>query len=317
MIVMKIRKWLTNNVSFGKKYLASSAERLEKSVRKETERLIEHQCAIYLWDKTLHCKESGVSDKRYCEEEIVVSLTSHGNRIHDVHLAIESIMQQTIKPNRIILWLAKDEFEGKTLSVALQMQQKRGLEIAFCEDLKSYKKLIPSLKRFPEACIITIDDDLAYNPNVVEKLINCHKNNPTSICALRMHEVILDDNGKPLPYTNWSLCIEECPENNRLAFFTGGGGVLYPPHCFTDEVFNKDVFMDICGTADDVWFNAMRLLNGVKVTKVFSSDSEGDFNELSSSRVSPLRVDNVPFGNDKAIASVYGRYGLFEKLTNI
>ena len=35
--------------------------------------------------------------------ELIVSLTSYGPRIQDVHLTIESLMQQTRKANRIIL----------------------------------------------------------------------------------------------------------------------------------------------------------------------------------------------------------------------
>lgn len=270
-----------------------------------------------LWDMTLHCKESGVSSERLCSEEVVVSLTSYGNRIHEAHLAIESIMQQTVKPNRIVLWLAEDEFKGKTLPVALQMQQERGLEIAFCEDLKSYNKLIHSLNRFPEACVITVDDDSAYNFDVVEKLVISHNANPSDICALTMRELVFGDDGKLLPYADWPHRAEGSPSNNKLAFFLGVGGVLYPPHCFTEEVFNKEVFMEICGKQDDAWFNAMRLLNGVKVTKVFSSNPVGDLVPLPATNYSPLRVKNVfGGGNNTAVSAVYGQYGLFDVLNN-
>ena len=271
--------------------------------------------SVYLWDKTLHSKDRGVSDERYCDEEVVVSLTTYGDRIHDVHLAIESIMQQTMLPNRIVLWLAEDEFQGKALPVALRMQQERGLEIAYCEDLRSYKKLIPSLRRFPEACIVTVDDDVAYNPDFIEKMVRAHKEYPTDICASRIHRIVLDAAGKPAPYLEWQLCVEKCPKENNLAFFTGCGGILYPPGCLPEEVFNQDVYMEICSSADDVWFNAMRLLNGVKVTKVFSISPVGDFMDLPSACITPLRINNCETGNDDAIEAVFGRYGLFEKLT--
>ena len=278
-------------------------------------RLHEWQVRNYLWDKILHCREIGVSEKRMCDEEVVVSLTSFGGRIHDVCLAIESIMQQTVKPNRIVLWLAEDEFKGKSLPVALQMQQERGLEIAYCEDIKSYKKLVPSLKLFPDACIITIDDDAAYCPDIVEKLIDSHKDKPSDICAMRMHVMVLDDKDKLKPYEEWDMCVKECPKNNNLAFFTNGGGVLYPPHRLSDEVFNKDVFLDICETADDVWFNAMRLLSGIQVVKVFSQDQDGGYFMLASSKLDPLEKKNWEGGgNDRAIYNVFERYGLFEKL---
>lgn len=308
---MKIRRWFSENVSFGRKYLRTSQRELSTAIQEVTRQM----ASVHLWDKTLHSTERGVSDERLCDEEVVVSLTTHGNRIHAVHLAIESIMQQTVLSNRIVLWLSKDAFQGETLPIALQRQVERGLEIAYCEDLGSYTKLIPSLKRFPGACIITVDDDLAYSPDLLEKLIRAHKSHPSDICAARIHRIVLDEAGSPIPYDEWGRCVEECPKENNLAFFTGCGGILYPPGCFTEEVFNRDVFLDACPSADDVWFNAMRLLSGVRVTKVFSSTRNGDYLALPSSQVNSLWAKNRKTNNDLAIAAVYGRYGLFEKLT--
>ena len=99
-------------------------------------------------EKTLMSKEMGISGERLCDNEVVVSLTSFGKRIYDVHLAIESIMQGTVKPNRIVLWLSEEEFKGKPLPRMLEMQKARGLQVEFCEDIRSYKKLIPALKQF-------------------------------------------------------------------------------------------------------------------------------------------------------------------------
>lgn len=314
---MRISRWFTENVSFGEKSLRATQQQLTDVIIDQSHRLAGKQCFNNLWDKTLHCKEPGVSRERLCDEEVVVSLTSYGERINEAHLAIESIMQQTVKPNRIILWLSEDEFKGRTLPVALQMQQERGLEIDYCEDLKSYKKLIPSLQRFPKACIITIDDDLAYNPDILERLVNAHIDNPAAICSSRMHQIGIDECGKLKSYKDWQICIGYCPEDNNLAFFTTGGGTLFPPHCFIDEIFNKECYMDLCGMQDDVWFNAMRLLSGVRVAKVFSTNPKGDFTPLPSSEINPMWIRNKRGGlNDNAISSIYGRYGLLDVLKN-
>lgn len=54
------------------------------------------------------CKESGVTNERNADKEVVVSLTTYGKRLYSVSLTIESIMQGTMKPNRLILWLQDD-----------------------------------------------------------------------------------------------------------------------------------------------------------------------------------------------------------------
>ncbi len=87
---------------------------------------------------TLRSTELGVSSQRLCDHEVIVTLTTFGQRLNDVYLAIESIMQGSLLPNRIILWLA-DDMRGKVLPVTLQKQMARGLEIEYTPDIRSYK----------------------------------------------------------------------------------------------------------------------------------------------------------------------------------
>ena len=47
----------------------------------------------------LQSKEPGITEEKYGVNDLIVSLTSYGQRIHNVYLTIESIMQQTLKPN--------------------------------------------------------------------------------------------------------------------------------------------------------------------------------------------------------------------------
>ena len=270
-----------------------------------------------LREKTLNSKEMGVSAERPCGHEVVVSLTSFGKRIYDTHLAIESIMQGTVRPNRIVLWLSEEEFKGKSLPRMLEMQKARGLQVEFCEDIKSYKKLIPSLKKYPEACIITIDDDAIYECDLVERLIAAHREHPNSVCACRMHKVKLGEDGKPLSYMDWDWCVECYDTNSALLFPTTGGGTLFSPGCFSLEVFNQKTFMDLCPYADDVWFYAMRLINGTPVVQVYTGKPLEYCMELPSGDLDALSHENTNktnCRNDVQIKAVFERYNLYESL---
>lgn len=94
---------------------------------------------------------------------MTISLTTFGKRIQDVFLAIESIGFQSLKAGRVVLWLAEDEFQDSRLPLSLNRLVERGLTVNYYEDIKQYKKLIPSLKSYPNDIIITIDDDMLYN----------------------------------------------------------------------------------------------------------------------------------------------------------
>lgn len=265
-----------------------------------------------LTQSAIHSSENGVSPDRIINNELIVSLTSFGNRIHEVYLTIESIMQGTIKPNRIVLWLG-EENRNTVLPIVLQNQIKRGLEIRFCKDIRSYTKLIPSLKSFPEACIVTIDDDVIYEPDLLEHLVNSYNENPDVVSACRIHKMLKDNTGKLCGYMSWKhFCYDDQP--SFLNFLTGNGGVLYPPHSFPQEVFNEDVFLSICKYADDVWFHAMLVLNGTKVKKAFSHSKNGqDYLSNESENEMTLFSGNAK-RNDEQIKAVFEKYDLYKKI---
>lgn len=270
-----------------------------------------------LTELTLHSKELGISTEMLCKHELVVSLTSFGNRINEVYLAIESIMQGSVKPNRIVLWLAQEEFEGKTLPQTLLLQQRRGLEIKYCNNIRSYKKIVPAMKIFPDACVVTIDDDMVYEFDLVENLLNAHFAHPDDVCACRTHRITLDECQKPRSYLQWQM--EYWPQDrSNLNFLTSGGGALFPPRCFVDDFFDEGMFMSLCPYADDVWINAMVWMSGRHVTKAYTHSKTGcDYMALPFDQDDALSNENTNPSmcrNDVQIKAVMDKYDLYHYL---
>ena len=271
----------------------------------------------WLKERVMSCTERGVTEERYDGKEVIVSLTSFGRRINEVYLAIESIMQGTLKPNRIVLWLAENEFRGKVLPQTLLRQQKRGLQIEFCEDIRSYKKIVPAMANYPDACVVTIDDDAMYEFDLLENLIRAHQDNPDDICACRMHRMALDDQKKPKSYLQWDMLVYP-EEKSNLHFLTSGGGTLFPPHCFVGEFFNKDAFMSLCPYADDIWINAMIWMSERQISKAYTHSKLGcDYYEISVDQEDALSlINNDPSfcRNDVQIKAVMDKYDLYRHL---
>lgn len=267
---------------------------------------------IQLNDYLLHSCESGVTDTHYCDHEIIVSLTTYEPRLYETYLAIESIMQQTVKANRIILWLP-DSLKTTTLPNTLQLQMKRGLEVRYCKDIRSYKKLIPALRSYPDDAIITIDDDAIYHIDLIEKLVNSYIKDPQFIYFNRGRRINLQD-GKLLPYLGWKKCFDM--EASVLNFPTGVGGILYPPHIFSDEVFNESVFMNICPFSDDIWFKAMALYNNKLCKKVYTHNRTGNdyLENLSVQNCALHHINHGQQQNDIQLKDVFEKYDLYEKL---
>lgn len=268
---------------------------------------------IHYSQLTQHSTDFGISNVEYVpNRKIIVSLTSHDSRILDAYLAIETIMQGTLKPNRIVLWLP----EGKPVtSIYLENQIKRGLEVHYVKDLGPQTKLVYALKSFPDDIIITIDDDIFYKPDMIENLLKVYQEDSSSILANRVSVITKNQNGKVNSYLKWIHYNypERYTKNNVII---GVEGCLYPPYSLSDEVFNEEVFRDICPTADDIWFTAMAMLKGTKIIHV-----EGRFDKGFAGGVANLRMqknglvhqneDPKDCLNDTQFKSVFHKYNLY------
>lgn len=198
---------------------------------------------------------------------IVVSLTSFPARINRVWLMIETVFRQSVKPDKIVLYLSINQFPNyNSLPKRLLKLQKRGLEIYLKEDdLRSHKKYFYALQDFPYSSIITLDDDIYYNTNIVKDLITLHLKYPNSIICNRAWKIETENN-VILPYKKWSLLMKETTPRTDI-FPTGVGGVLYPPKTLHQEVLNVKIFKEIVLCADDIWLNAMAYINNSKYVK--------------------------------------------------
>lgn len=215
--------------------------------------------------KFSHYKKKVVQKNR--DIPVIVSLTSFPKRIEIVHYVIESLLMQSEQPDKIVLCLKKIEYPNdyvlpKNLSKLLSDQ----FEILWVdENLMPHGKYLYAMQKYPEAIIITVDDDGFYRKNFVRKLLKSYKKHPTAVSCLRSHKIRFDKNGNIMPYNSW---IYECVQFNHASDYllaTGVGGVLYPPHALDKRAFDKKKITELCLKADDIWLKAMEILNGTKV----------------------------------------------------
>ena len=170
--------------------------------------------------------------------------------------AVWSLFEQNVKPDKIILWLDKENWDLNNIPDLLKTEAGMGLEIKFCEDLKSYKKLNFALQEFPNDVLITVDDDAYYPKDWLEKLLKTHRENPKKICCHRAHTI-----RKGLPYNKWKWKSTE-EDNADMLFPTGIGGVLYPPNSL--DISHLNEIMRLAPQADDIAYWAMAKLKGTK-----------------------------------------------------
>ena len=274
---------------------------------------LSHYLEFHYTNLALHSVDLGVSSEAYVpNRQVIVSLSSHDNRIFDAYMAIESIMQGTVKPNRIILWLPDDK---KVSSCYLDKQVKRGLEIKYVKDLGPHTKLVPALREFPDDIIITIDDDIFYKPDMIETLLRSYHEDPSSILANRVAIITKDKKGNVESYLKWQHFNYSEKSSNRNVII-GVEGCLYPPHSLSPEVFNEDAIRELCPTADDIWFTAMAMLNGTRIVHVdcrYDKGFAGGVVNLRMQRTGLVHLNENPkkCRNDFQIRAVFDKYNIY------
>ena len=211
-------------------------------------------------------RKSGIRNRK-SKRKLIISMTTIPCRIDKVWIAIESLLRQTYKPDQIILWLAKDEFADMRLPKKVRQQVKRGLTVRYCENLKSYKKFYYTMKENPNAYVITADDDVIYAETMVEELVKTYRYNPHNVICHRSHWIRKRSSGC-VPYDSWIKYENRekirC-EATYANFLTSGGGVLFPTFLLDTRVLEKEEFMKLAPTADDVWLNFCSWMSGLKI----------------------------------------------------
>lgn len=204
---------------------------------------------------------SGINELKR-ETQIVVSITSGEDRFDELELSLYSVFNQTISPDKVILWFS-NEYELSELPYSITRYIKNGLEIRFVEDKKSFTNIIYALKEFENHIIITAEDNICYPKDWLKKLYHSYITNPKDIHVHRAFKVKTKEN------TNLPSVLCEKYFNNEMAGFDYipdiYGGVLYPPKCFTREVFREDVYKKKAKADWIVWAWVMALVSGRKI----------------------------------------------------
>ncbi len=225
---------------------------------------------LFRWYETIR-KVPAEEFSARADVRMTVSMTSWTGRIHAAAEALKTIHAQSRKADRVILWLAEEQFPGREadLPEALAEQVREGLtEIRWCEDLKSHKKYFFILQENTDGVTVTVDDDLAYAPDLLELLYLSWLRHPEAVSAARTHYMAVSEAGKILPYEYWIKTTDtRIGRPDMLLFATTGAGTLYPAGIIGKEWFDREAIRETCLTADDLWMKAAEVMQGTPVVQ--------------------------------------------------
>ncbi|MDL2241485.1 glycosyltransferase [Bacteroidales bacterium OttesenSCG-928-L03] len=205
------------------------------------------------------------------QQHVIVSLTSFPAAIPYAAGAIRSVLDGSVRPDKLVLYLTYSQFpEGKIPDEILELAQQDPIfEVRnYDDDIRSYRKLIPALLDFPESIIVTVDDDVRYHRHMLRDLLRLHREIPQAVLAHRAKRIKMNAPYKAWKKYRWYSFLTKRLYLDYGNIQTGVGGVLYPPHALNPEMLDPKLFKEIAPTTDDIWFWAAATAQGTLVVPV-------------------------------------------------
>lgn len=181
------------------------------------------------------------------KDTLIVSMTSYPGRIHCVKDAMESITSQGKGLNcHYVLVLAEPEFPNKESDLPIDLLDfinNEGVELIwYPKNIRSHKKLIPTLKKYPNNAILVTDDDVIRQEGWLQMFVDDHAKYPNDVIAGAIAWYF--SKNLILKRFDTLKCVNTGPINGipniiyRFARPANGlGGTLYPAYTFTDPMF--------------------------------------------------------------------------------
>jgi hypothetical protein len=227
---------------------------------------------------------------------IVVTMTSWVKRIGNVKKVVESVMNNTMKPDRLYLNLSKTEFEGIDLPEDLveyfNSDDRLILNWVEGENTKSMKKVFPILEYLDDDdIIINIDDDALLPKSFIESRYNEFKikNAPITSCNNPRFHII----------------------DKSLEIWSCGAGSLFQKKMLNEyERFMNDELIHTYH--DDKCYSIILWLNGYKFTPCSSYSMQNGSIDSNGTKLKKYN-DIEPMGKNHVYTNGKHMYAILEK----
>ncbi|MBQ0016226.1 MAG: hypothetical protein KBT04_04520, partial [Bacteroidales bacterium] len=237
-------------------------------------------------------------------EGVVVSLTSFPDRISNVWQVVACMKRQTVRPEKIFLWLSEDQFPTKRLPDSLLDIEDEVFQVKWVKgDIRSHKKYFYVSQQFPDSWVVLVDDDIYYPTNLIERMLAAKGNRQHVLVCNFGYLMRYNSDGVVMPYSCWIDLYQNI--SNDDIFFGSGGGTMFKPSDMYNDLLDSNLFLSLTPNADDVWLNAMAQLGGIECIML----KNGIPLPVAQSSSVSLYSNNVgQCGNDKQIDAVRQHY---------
>jgi len=239
--------------------------------------------------------ERGIS-----RSDIVVSLTTHGERVNKVSKTLKSLVVQRHYRLKVFLFISSADFQRSRREL-LKFDQSRISVRIVEEDLQVYNKVFQISNDFANQRIITVDDDIIYKRDLFKTLIEASDSAPEVIWGTRGRMFSND-----APYGSFRI-IKGRKGIIKDLFLTGVGGIIYPAGFLVRANVASKAYLNICPTNDDVWLHFFAKAEGIQ--SGLASEYTNLIESPAAKKHGLWRKNNQEGKNDEAILNARAYFG--------
>ena len=168
--------------------------------------------------------------------------------------------RQTLQPDKILLWLSKDQFPAEdSIPESLLSRRDEQFDIRLVEgDIRSHKKYYYAAKEYPNDLLFLIDDDIYYDTDIIRRSMTAYVEYGKKCVVCNYGSRIAYDEIDCKSYSEWQP-VEGKKAIGKDLFFGSGGGTLFRPSDMYKDLTNIELAIHLTPIADDIWLNAMAI----------------------------------------------------------
>ncbi len=251
------------------------------------------------------------------ENRPLVALTAISTRIDRLHETISTILDQTVEPHSVNLYVSPDPYlidEGLSRDdPRLKKIFELGANVYFSGNIGPYRKQFPIIKQLHDAgasgdtCFVTIDDDVIYPDTILEQLMAV-ASKTNAVVSHRGRKITFKENW----FDKYKQFVTPGKEPDILNIGTGRNGIAYRLKHFPTS-YEDFVGPCLAPTADDLWckyITAKYCIPTIILEPTAMYDTEVDFKETAPTDKRGLFHNfNAKGRNDIALAALELYFG--------
>lgn len=193
----------------------------------------------------------------------IVSMTTIPKRKERLTDNLPSLLNQSFKYDKLVINIDDNLSEEDYKWYESLKEKDNRIEINKCESRwRSCNKLLPTIKKYPEDVVITVDDDIYYPVDTIKLLVETYEKNKDCIIT---HEINPISFNRDMTYVSYENAYDVMLLQREWGKYFSNC-CLFPPHVFDgSDLFDFDKMMECTnGTHDELWFWVQSTINGVQ-----------------------------------------------------